>query len=316
MKHWLGALTLLLCLPGFGAAQTSAYPSRQITLVITSVPGGVTDVTGRALAQELSKAWGQPVVVENKGGAAHIVGAETVAKAAPDGYTLMVGESGTFTVNPTLYPKDKLPFDTEKDFVPITNLYFLVEALFVNTSLGVNTIGELKSLVQSKPTAFNFGTLGPGSYPDLFLRWVNKEWDAGIVGIPYRGGGPIAQELVAGQLQIAKMGIGNFLGLLPTGKIKPLAVTSTKRSPLLPEVPTFAEAGIAYPGFGWWGLAAPKGTCDTHMHFYDRKYPAAPTAQITPPDASVDMYQAMAKRIYQHVWQQTASGMFIIGSAA
>ena len=92
------------------------------------------------------------------------------------------------------------------------------------------------------------------------MHWVNKEWNVGIVGIPYKGGGPIAQELVAGQLQLAKMGVGNFIGLLATGKIKPLAVAAPKRSPLLPEVPTFVEAGLNYPGFGWWGLAAPKGT--------------------------------------------------------
>jgi tripartite-type tricarboxylate transporter receptor subunit TctC len=162
------------------------------------------------------------------------------------------------SINPLIF--DHLPYDPDKDFVPITNLFLLVEGLFVSTSLGANSVDELKKIVKAKPNAFNYGTLGPGSYPDLFLRWVNREWGADIVGVPYRGGGPIAQELVAGQLQIAKMGVGNFLGLLATGKIKPLAVTSTKRSPLLPDVPTFAEAGLPYPGFGWWGLAAPKGT--------------------------------------------------------
>jgi tripartite-type tricarboxylate transporter receptor subunit TctC len=162
------------------------------------------------------------------------------------------------SINPLIF--DHLPYDPDRDFVPITNLFLLVEGLFVNASLGVSSVAELKQVVQAKPNAYNYGTLGPGSYPDLFLRWVNREWGADIVGVPYRGGGPIAQELLAGQLQIAKMGVGNFLGLLSTGKIKPLAVTSAKRSPLLPDVPTFAEAGLPYPGFGWWGLAAPKGT--------------------------------------------------------
>jgi tripartite-type tricarboxylate transporter receptor subunit TctC len=162
------------------------------------------------------------------------------------------------SINPLIF--DKLPYDPDTDFVPITNLFLLVEGLFVSSSLGVDSVAALKNAAQAKPNAFNYGTLGPGSYPDLFLRWVNKEWNTDIVGVPYRGGGPIAQELLAGQLQIAKMGVGNFLGLLATGKIKPLAVTSTKRSPLLPDVPTFAEAGLPYPGFGWWGLAAPKGT--------------------------------------------------------
>jgi len=129
MNKRLGALIALACLNGTGAAQTSPYPDHPITLVITSVPGGVTDVTGRALAQELTKAWGQQVIVENKGGAAHIIGAEAVAKAAPDGYTLLVGESGTFTVNPTLLPKSKVPYDADKDFIPITGLVRIYQSL-------------------------------------------------------------------------------------------------------------------------------------------------------------------------------------------
>src|ERR1700677_4233719 len=129
MKKWFGALILLVCLGSAGEAQTPAYPDRPITLVITSAPGGVTDVVGRALGAELSKAWGRPVVIENKGGAAHILGADSVARAAPDGYTLLVGESGTFTVNPTLLPKDKVPYDVDKDFTPITGLVRINQAL-------------------------------------------------------------------------------------------------------------------------------------------------------------------------------------------
>ena len=129
MTGLFGALIALPLLGGPSAAQTASYPAHQVTMIITSVPGGVTDVIGRALAQELSKAWGQPVIVENKGGAAHIIGAQAVATAAPDGYTLLVGESGTFTVNPTLYPKDKLPYDADKDFMPITGLVRIYQAL-------------------------------------------------------------------------------------------------------------------------------------------------------------------------------------------
>jgi len=132
--------------------------------------------------------------------------------------------------------------------------------VFVNASLNVKSAPELKAYVQAHPTALNYGTLGPGSFPDLFLRWLNHEWNVGIVGIPYKGGGPIAQELVAGQIQVAKMGLGNFMGLLATGKIAPIAVAAPRRSALLPNVPTFAEAGLNYPGSGWWGLAAPKAT--------------------------------------------------------
>jgi tripartite-type tricarboxylate transporter receptor subunit TctC len=246
-------LALLLSLP----AQAQTYPTRPIRLIVPIAIGSVTDVIMRAAAPELGTRL-SPIIVENKGGASGIPGAQSCAQATPDGYTLCLVYHSTMSINPLIF--DHLPYDPDKDFVPITNLFLLVEGLFVGTSLGVDTVAGLKQVVQAKPNAFNYGTLGPGSYPDLFLRWVNREWGADIVGVPYRGGGPIAQELVAGQLQIAKMGVGNFLGLLATGKIKPLAVTSTRRSPLLPEVPTFAEAGLPYPGFGWWGLAAPRGT--------------------------------------------------------
>jgi tripartite-type tricarboxylate transporter receptor subunit TctC len=154
---------------------------------------------------------------------------------------------------------NKLPYDADKDFTLVTNLYLLVEALFVSSALNVTTAGGLKTYAQAHPAALNYGTLGPGSNPELFLYWMNKNWNTKIVGIPYRGGGPIAQALVANELQIAKMGLGNFLGLLDTGKIKPLAVAAARRSKLVPDVPTLAEAGIDFPPFGWWGLAGPKG---------------------------------------------------------
>jgi tripartite-type tricarboxylate transporter receptor subunit TctC len=244
---------LLFALP----ALAQSYPTRPIRLIVPIAVGSVTDVIMRAAAPELGSRL-SPIIVENKGGASGIPGAQSCAQAQPDGYTLCLVYHSTMSINPLIF--DHLPYDPDRDFVPITNLFLLVEGLFVSTSLGADTVADLKKAAQAKPNAFNYGTLGPGSYPDLFLRWVNKEWGTDIVGVPYRGGGPIAQELVAGQLQIAKMGVGNFLGLLATGKIKPLAVTSPKRSPLLPDVPTFAEAGLPYPGFGWWGLAAPKGT--------------------------------------------------------
>ena len=252
-RQLLVLAALLLAAP----AHAQVYPERPIRLIVPIAAGSVTDVIMRAAANELAPRLGQ-LVIENKGGASGIPGAQACAQAQPDGYTLCLVYHSTLSINPLIF--DRLPYDADHDFVPITNLFLLVEALFVNTSLGVNSVADLKALVQQKPSAFNFGTLGPGSYPDLFLRWMNNEWHGGIVGIPYRGGGPIATELVAGQLQIAKMGLGNFLGLMATGKIKPLAVSSPKRSPLVPDVPTFAETGLGYPGFGWWGLAAPKGT--------------------------------------------------------
>jgi tripartite-type tricarboxylate transporter receptor subunit TctC len=248
----LAALVACSC-----AAAAQDYPNRPIRVIVPIAAGSVTDVIMRAQAAELGPRLGQQLVIDNRGGAAGIPGAQACAGAVPDGYTVCLVYHSTMSINPMIFAK--LPYNAD-DFVPITRLYLLVEGLFVNTELKVNSVDELKRLAQSKPTGLNYGTLGPGSYPDLFVRWLNNEWKTGIVGVPYRGGGPIAQELAAGQLQIAKMGVGNFMGLLAGGKVKPLAVAAPKRSPLLPDVPTFEEVGLRYPGFGWWGLAAPKGT--------------------------------------------------------
>ena len=238
-------------------AHAQSYPDRPIRVIVPIAPGSVTDIIMRATAAELAPRIGQTFVIENKGGASGIPAAQSCAQAAPDGYTLCLVYHNTISINPLMF--NKLPYDAEKDFTLITNLYLLVEALFVSSSLNVKTAGELKAYVQANPRTLNYGTLGPGSNPEMFLKWMNQQWNASIVGIPYRGGGPIAQALVAGELQIAKMGLGNFLGLLDTGKIKPLAVAATRRSKLVPDVPTLAEAGIDFPPFGWWGLAGPKG---------------------------------------------------------
>ena len=237
------------------SAQT--YPDRPIRVIVPIAAGSVTDIIMRATASELAPRLGQSLVIENKGGASGIPGAQACAQAAPDGYTLCLVYHNTLSINPLMF--NKLPYDADKDFTLITNLYLLVEALFVSSSLNVNTAAELKAYAQAHPTALNYGTLGPGSSPEMFLKWMNQKWNVNIVGIPYRGGGPIAQALVAGELQVAKMGLGNFLGLMGTGKIKPIAVAAARRSILAPEVPTLAEAGIDFPPFGWWGLAAPKG---------------------------------------------------------
>ncbi len=238
-------------------ANAQTYPERPIRVIVPIAAGSVTDVIMRATAAELAPRIGQSFVIENKGGASGIPAAQACAQAQPDGYTLCLVYHNTLSINPLMFTK--LPYDAGKDFTLITNLYLLVEALFVSSAINVTSADELKNYAQANPTALNYGTLGPGSNPELFLYWMNKNWNTKIVGIPYRGGGPIAQALVANELQIAKMGLGNFLGLIDTGKIKPIAVAAARRSKLIPGVPTLAEAGIDFPPFGWWGLAGPKG---------------------------------------------------------
>ncbi|HXF88968.1 MAG TPA: tripartite tricarboxylate transporter substrate binding protein, partial [Xanthobacteraceae bacterium] len=250
------AASLLVLAP---PAQAQTYPSKPIKLIVSIAAGSVTDVIMRAAAAELQPRLGQPVVVENIGGAAGILGGKACAQAAPDGHNVCIIYHSTMSFNPLLF--SNLPYNPDTDFIPVGRLFFLVEGLFVSSALNVNSVAELKALAQSKPNALNYATLGEGSYPDLFRNWLNNQWGTKIVGIPYRGGGPAAQALAANNVQLTRFGVGNFIGLVQAGKVKALAVSSAKRSPVLPDVPTFAEVGWGnYPGQGWWGVAVPKGT--------------------------------------------------------
>jgi tripartite-type tricarboxylate transporter receptor subunit TctC len=247
---------LVLSVPPSANAQT--YPDKPIRIIVSIAAGSVTDVIIRAASKELETKFGQPLVIENRGGAAGILGGQACAQSPGDGYTLCVIYHSTMSYNPVQF--DKLPYNADTDFTPITRLFFLTEGVFVNADLPAKTVAELKALAQAKPEALNFGTLGNGSFPDLFRVWLNNQWGTKIVGVPYKGGGPAAQALAANEVQMTRFGVGNFRGVMDAGKVRALAITSEKRSPMLPDVPTFKEAGLDYPGQGWWGLAAPKGT--------------------------------------------------------
>ena len=239
-------------------AHAQSYPNKPIRMIVSIAAGSVTDVIMRAAAAELQPRLGQPPVIENVGGAAGILGGKACAQAAGDGYNICIIYHSTMSFNPLLF--SNLPYNVD-DIVPVARLFFLVEGVFASSETGVNSIAELKTLAQAKPAGLNYATLGEGSYPDLFMKWMNNQWGTQIVGIPYRGGGPAAQAVAANQVQVTRFGVGNFIGVVQAGKVKALAVSSAKRSPVLPDVPTFAEIGWGdYPGQGWWGLAAPKGT--------------------------------------------------------
>lgn len=257
-RIFAGAAAALALFASVAPATSQNYPERPIRLVVPIAPGSVTDVIMRAAANELAPRLGQQVVVENRPGANFIIGAQACAGAAPDGYTLCVVNNNSLSINPLIY--NSLPYDAQKDFTPITNLFLLVEALAVSASVPANSVAELHALARSKPDGLNFGTLGPGSYPDLFLNWLNRKWDVKLVGIPYRGGGPVALAIAGNEIQMASMGLGNFLGLAADRKLKILAVSPAKRIALMPDVPTFSEVGIGdFPGHVWWGLVGPKG---------------------------------------------------------
>ena len=258
MKKWLAAIFLVTCLTGVAAAQD--YPNRPITLIITAAPGGVTDVSGRALAQELTKAWGQPVIVENKGGAAHVAGAEAVARAAPDGYTLMVGESGPFAVNPSLLPNEKVPFDIDKDFIPITGLVRIYQALLAEKSLPVSNAADFIALAKQKPGQLTYGTAGIGSALHMNMELLGNMAGIKMLPIHYRGATPALNDLIGGTINSMIVSVASGLPAFRAGQIKMLGIGAPKRMALVPDVPTIAESGLpGYEATAWFGLFAPAG---------------------------------------------------------
>ncbi len=260
MIRSLLAVAAIACFGADAQAQTS-YPDRPITLIITAAPGGVTDVSGRALAQALTKAWGQQVIVENKGGGAHVIGAATVAKAAPDGYTLLVGESGPFAVNPSLLPNEKVPYDVDKDFIPITGLVRIYQALLADKSLPVSNAADLIALAKQKPGQLSFGTAGVGSALHMNMELFDNMAGIKMLPIHYRGATPALNDLIGGSINTMIVSVASGLPAFRAGQIKMLGVGAPKRMPLVPDVPTVAESGLpGYEANAWFGLFAPAGT--------------------------------------------------------
>jgi tripartite-type tricarboxylate transporter receptor subunit TctC len=261
MTQRLGALVLLLSLAGGAAAQAQSYPSRTITLTVTAAAGGVTDVVARALGQRLAQAWGQQVVIENKGGAAHVVGAQSVAKAAPDGYSLLVAEAGTFTINPTLYGNGKLPYDEEKDFIPITGIVRINQALLGHPSLPANDVRELIELGRKTPGELTYGTAGIGSAPHMNMVLFESMAGVKLVPVHYRGAAPALTDVIAGHVNLMSVSVSLALPPFRTGQIKIFGVGSGKRMPPAADVPTVAENGLpGYEATTWFGLFATAGT--------------------------------------------------------
>jgi tripartite-type tricarboxylate transporter receptor subunit TctC len=251
-------LALALCAiqaPGF--AQT--FPSRPVTLVVPFPPGGGTDTGGRVIAEQLGRRWGQPVIVENKGGAAGQIGADFVAKSRPDGYTLLLGNIGTQAINPLLYPK--LPYDADKAFAPVSLVAELPLAMMVNPTVPAKTAAEFIALAKARPGQMSYSSSGAGGAPHLAAEMFKDQTGAFILHVPYRGGGPAIADLLAGHVQLSFMTVLEASGHIKAGKLRALAVTGDKRVPAFPEVPTLAES--VAPGFNaisWIGLLAPAGT--------------------------------------------------------
>ena len=260
MTTFFGALVSLCCLLAAQTAQAQSYPSKQITLVVTAAAGGVTDVVARALGQRLAEMWGQQVVIENRGGAAHILGAQAVAKAAPDGHTLLVAEAGTFVLNPTIYAKEKLAYDTEKDLLPITGLVRINQALIATNALAVNNVRELIELANKRPSEITYGTAGVGSAPHVNIVKFENMAHVKLQPIHYRGAAPALNDIMAGHINLMSVSYSLVVQPMAEKKLKVLGVGGTQRSPQLPNAPTVAESVPGYEANTWFGLAAPGGT--------------------------------------------------------
>ncbi|MGZ5182210.1 MAG: Bug family tripartite tricarboxylate transporter substrate binding protein [Ramlibacter sp.] len=259
MKKPLKFLALAaLCLSAAGAL-AQAWPTRPVTLVVPFPPGGGTDTGARILAEQLGRKWGQPVLVDNRGGAAGQIGADIVAKARPDGYTLLMGNIGTQAINPVLY--GKLPYDPDKAFAPVSLVAELPLAMMINPAVPAKNVQEFVALAKAQPGKLSYSSSGAGGGPHLAAEMFKDATGTYVLHVPYRGGGPAISDLLAGHVQLSFMTVFEASSQIKAGKLRALAVTSDKRVAALPDVPTLAESGL--PGFNsisWIGILAPAAT--------------------------------------------------------
>src|SRR5262245_14576699 len=252
------ALLLAVALAVPAVAHAQAWPSKPIKYIVPFAPGGTTDVLGRMVAAGLSSSLGQPVVVENKPGQAGSIGAAECARAAPDGYTLCGGTISSHAINASLY--DKLSYDPLKDFTPVTLLASLPNMLIVHPSLNVSSVKELVALLKANPNKYSFGSAGNGTSQHISGEMFKIATGTQMQHIPYKGSGPMIPDLLAGQIQLSFENITTAYPQVKSGKLKALAVTSSKRSFVAPDVPTMSEAGLTgYDISSWQAMYAPAG---------------------------------------------------------
>jgi tripartite-type tricarboxylate transporter receptor subunit TctC len=244
------------------AAAPQAYPHKTIRLVVPFTPGGSTDILARAVGAELSKALGQSVIIDNVPGAGGSIGAERVARAPADGYTLLMGHIGTLAVNPALYPQ--LPYDPVKDFTPVAWVARVPNILVVHPSVPAADFKSFIALAKSKPGQLNYGSGGNGSAAHTSTEYLKFQSKISLLHIPYKGTAPSVTDLLAGQIQVMFTGAPTLLPSIKAGKLRALAVSSPKRLDILPDVPTVAESGIGgtagFEADQWYGVVAPRGT--------------------------------------------------------
>jgi tripartite-type tricarboxylate transporter receptor subunit TctC len=260
MKRTAGVMFAVLAslAAGHSAAQTD-YPTKPVRVIVNFATGGPSDVVARILSARLSEYWGKPVIIENVAGFAGNIGAERTAKAAPDGYTLLISGSAPIVINPTLH--DKLPFDSVRDLTPVTQICTIPNLLVIHSSVPAKSLEEFVALAKGRPGQFTFASSGSGSASHLGGELFKARAGIDIRHVPYKGTGATIPDLQAGRVTMTVAAMATFLPLVHDGKLRALAVASEKRSPAVPELPTIAESG--YPGFdtsSWQGVFAPART--------------------------------------------------------
>jgi tripartite-type tricarboxylate transporter receptor subunit TctC len=257
LSHFFSVIILSLALAAGAHAQ---YPSKPVRIIVPSSPGNSSDIMARLIADKLSQTWGQPVLVENRPGADGRIGAEVVAKSAPDGHTLFIPNAGVITINPALFAK--MSYDPVKDFAPVTQVATIVIVLAAHPSLAANSVGELVALAKAKPGALHYASAGNNAgIPYLAGALLRDKAGIDVVHVPYKANAQAQQDLLGGQIQFMYDTLAATLPHAKSGRLKVLAVVGSQRSPVLPEVPTLTQAG--YPGTegdAWAGLLAPGGT--------------------------------------------------------
>ncbi|HKF99882.1 MAG TPA: tripartite tricarboxylate transporter substrate binding protein [Xanthobacteraceae bacterium] len=249
-------LSLIIITSGAGAAQ---YPSRPVTLIVAFTPGGPSDVIARILGRRMHELLGQPFVIDNRPGAGGNIAAEAVANAAPDGYTLLMGNNSILATNASLYKK--INYDPERDFLPISLIGTQANILVVNPSVPAHSMAELIALAKAKPGQLNFASSGHGAAAHLAGELFRTEAKVDIVHVAYKGAAPALHDVVGGHVQMMFATAASVVGLIKDGKVRPLAVTTPKRTAVLPDIPTVAEEGISgFDATTWHGLVAPAGT--------------------------------------------------------
>jgi len=253
----IGAIEARAQTASTGSAQT--YPSRPIRLVVPFPPGGSTDILARALAQKLSEGLSQPLVIDNRPGAGGSIGSDAAAKAAPDGYTLLMGQLGTLAVSPAIYKN--LPYDPVKSFAPVSLMAIVPSVLVVNPQVAAASAAELIAYARANPGRLTYGSAGSGSTSHLTTEYFKLATGTDILHVPYKGVGPMLTDLISGQLS---MGINGAPAVMPhvnSGRLRALAVTGIARLPSLPQIPTLDESGVkGFDASGWYGIVAPAGT--------------------------------------------------------